>query len=510
MGRRLSCSADPCGADGWSTPEWFGLAAAVVYLALAVLAVLQRKRDPLTPPFARMTTALFAYESFELLKNLTGDCVFQHLECAAASLVAPTTAAVIITFIGQWRALRWLVIAGASYFSLLALLCILATFVPVLACFSAKEPWAIAMLVGMVPEFGYLGYRLARHAATVDPTERARTQLLALALVLGAGSAGTDLASIAASVEIKPAVFGLLIAAFVLAALALRMEIVATARSLVIANVILVVLVVVLLQGVVWLANPGSALAVTLAVAITLAALATLRPILAVQSEERARLARLASLGRFSAQMAHDLKNPLAAIRGAAQFLAEEKKRGGSIDDHEAFIHLILEQTDRATRVVDDYQRLGRTEAVRRPLDAKALVEELAQAQRAASAAHPITTRTSGELSAVPLDRDLVLGALENLVRNAREAMEAGGPIELGVEREAGWVRFWVVDAGPGMDPRHAERAFDEFYTTKATGSGLGLAFVARVAEAHGGRARLVTELGRGTTVRMELPIVER
>jgi signal transduction histidine kinase len=491
---------------GWDFAQWMGLVSAIVYLGLATLAVVQRKRDPMTPPFARMTAALFAYETFELLKHVTGEATFLHLECAAASLVAPTTAAVVITFLGQWRALRGLVIAGASYFSLLALLCIGAIFVEPLRAFSADAPWATAMLAGMVPEFGYLGIRLARHAASVDPTERARTQLLVLALVLGAGGASSDLSSIAGLPAPRVAVFGLLVAAFVLAALAFRMEIVAVARTLVIANVILVVLVAVLLHVIALTWSETPALTATLAVAITIAALATLRPIVAVQAEDRARQRKLATLGRFSAQMAHDLKNPLAAIRGAAQFLIEERRRGGSIDAHESFVELILEQTDRATRVVDDYQRLGRTEAVKRPLDAKALVEELAHAQRAASERHPIETRADGALADVPLDRDLVLGALENLVRNAREAMPDGGAIEIGAARDGDTVRLWVEDRGPGMDPRQAERAFDEFHTTKTTGSSLGLAFVSRMTKAHNGRARLRTALGQGTRVTMELP----
>lgn len=495
------------GDVAWGLNQWLGLVSAVVYLGLSTFAAVQRRRDPMTPPFARMTAALFAYEAFEVLKHLTGDDAFLHLECAAASLVAPTTAALIITFLGQWRALRPLVVAGASYFSLLSLLCIGAVFVQPLRDFSAHPAWAVAMLVGMVPEFGYLGFRLLKHARAADPAERARTQFLVLAVVLGAGGATSDLLAIAAFDAPRVAVFGLLVAAFVLAALALRMELIATAQKLVIANVVLVVLVAVVLHALALTLSETPVLTAIAAVAITLAALATLRPILAVQSEERARMSRLATLGRFSAQMAHDLKNPLAAIRGAAQFLVEERKRGNSIDDQEAFVALILEQTDRATRVVDDYQRLGRAEASRRPLDAAALVEEVATAQRAASAAHPITTQITGALADVPLDRDLVLGALENLVRNAREAMPGGGAIEIGAERRDAVVRLWVKDAGPGMDPRQAERAFDEFFTTKATGSGLGLAFVSRVAEAHGGRAQMKTELGRGTTVLMDLVI---
>lgn len=487
--------------------ELVTLLSALLYLGLAGGAALVRSRGPLTPPFGRMCAALFAYESFELFKHLTGAPVFGHLECAAASLVAPTTAALVIAFLGAWRSHRWLVVAGAIYFSSLSVLCLAATVYAPLEAFSGQAPWAIALLLGLVPEFGYLGVLLVRHARGGEATERARTQLLVLALVLGAGGASSDLVSIAGLPTPRVAMFGLIAAALVLAALAFHMDLIATTRRLLIANAVTVVMVTVLLQAIALTFADRPVLMATSTIAITLAALVTLRPMLALQAEERARLRQLASLGRLSAQMAHDLKNPLAAIRGAAQYLLEERKRGASIDEQEAFVSLIVEQTDRATRVVDDYQRIGRAEAARRPLDLRALLEEVRSAQQAASPAHTLqlamTEQDDGE---VAIDGDLVAGALENLIRNAREASE-GGVISLGASRSAERLVLYVEDDGRGMDPRAKERAFDDFFTTKSTGSGLGLAFVARVAEAHGGRASVRSELGKGTRVTLELSL---
>lgn len=487
---------------------------ALVYLGLAVVAVFSRNRGPLTPTFGRTTAALFAYETFELLKQTTDNPVFDDLECAAASLVAPTTAALVITFIGAWRSLRWLVIAGASYFSLLSLLCLLATVVPSLQAFSAEAPWALAMLLGLVPEFGYLAVRLYRHARSADASERARTQLLVLALVLGLGGAMSDLMSIAGADTPRVAFVALLVAALVLGVLALRMDLLDNVRGLVVANVLVVAIAAVVFFDLAFTVGEGlfgelaapSLLAAPIAVSISLAAMATVRPILAMQAEERARLRQLATLGRFSAQMAHDLKNPLAAIRGAAQYLLEERKQGRSIDEADAFLTLVLEQTDRATRVVDDYQRLGRAEAVKMPVDVDAMILELVTAQRAASPAHPITLDGEG-VGEIALDRDLVLGALENLIRNAREAMPEGGAMVVGKHVLGRRLQLSVTDRGPGMDPRAREQAFDDFFTTKATGSGLGLAFVSRVAEAHGGKASLRSELGVGTKVTLDLPL---
>jgi signal transduction histidine kinase len=106
-------------------------------------------------------------------------------------------------------------------------------------------------------------------------------------------------------------------------------------------------------------------------------------------------------------------------------------------------------------------------------------------------------------------DYDLLANALENLVRNAYEAMPQGGTLTVRTQREepeGTGVVLSVEDTGEGMDARARERAFDEFFTTKASGSGLGLAFVRRVVEAHGGEVALTSREGRGTIVRLRLP----
>jgi len=106
-------------------------------------------------------------------------------------------------------------------------------------------------------------------------------------------------------------------------------------------------------------------------------------------------------------------------------------------------------------------------------------------------------------------DWDLLANALENLVRNAFEAMPRGGTLTVRTQVEAKSVVVSVQDTGEGMNARTRERAFDDFYTTKATGSGLGLAFVRRVVEAHGGQVTLTSHEGRGTTVTLRLPAAD-
>jgi signal transduction histidine kinase len=140
----------------------------------------------------------------------------------------------------------------------------------------------------------------------------------------------------------------------------------------------------------------------------------------------------------------------------------------------------------------------------------RSLLTELAEAQRAASPRHPIDIEADESLE-WSLDRDLVLGALENLVRNAREATPEGGRLVLRARREGpAALALEVDDDGPGMDVRTREQAFDDFFTTKATGSGLGLAFVGRVASAHGGTPRIEPLSPRGTRVSFTIAATER
>ena len=111
------------------------------------------------------------------------------------------------------------------------------------------------------------------------------------------------------------------------------------------------------------------------------------------------------------------------------------------------------------------------------------------------------------------IDRDLVATALENILQNAAEALSGPGTVWVRTELASDGpetVVLSVEDDGPGIEPRLAERVTEAFVTTKPGGSGLGLAFAARVAKGHGGNLTIDTALGRGTVVRMTFPVLPR
>jgi signal transduction histidine kinase len=251
---------------------------------------------------------------------------------------------------------------------------------------------------------------------------------------------------------------------------------------------------------------------------VTLILLAAARLIMGTLFARRDQLVRLATLGRLAAQMGHDLKNPLAALKGAAQFLREERSQGRTIDDKTEFLDLLVDQINRLEGAVDKYQRLGRVEAVRTRIQVNDLVRGLVALQRFNADDIKLKAELADDLPECAIDRDLLAGALDNLLRNAFEATPrtlGGGAVKATVTvrtaltrtRQATGVTLSVEDAGMGMSARTRERAMDDFYTTKATGSGLGLAFVRRVAEAHGGDVSLWSKEGAGTTVRLFLPV---
>jgi signal transduction histidine kinase len=224
----------------------------------------------------------------------------------------------------------------------------------------------------------------------------------------------------------------------------------------------------------------------------------------------RVGLERFASLGRFSAQMAHDLKNPLAAAKGAAEYLKEEMRRAGD-PSNEEFAALVVTQLDRLHTVIDRYQRLSKLEPQLSTLDANQLVTRVLSLQRfATEAAVTIETKLATPAPQFQGDADLLASALENLVKNALEAMPGGGTLTVSTRVSDGdeaLLAFDVSDTGGGIDARAREQAFELFFTTKATGSGLGLAFVRQVARAHGGEATLSSTEGKGTTVSVMVPL---
>ncbi|HJL16500.1 MAG TPA: ATP-binding protein [Sandaracinaceae bacterium LLY-WYZ-13_1] len=497
-----------------SLEQILSLAAGGAFLGLAALAAARGKRSTLALPTALLCVAMFAYSSLETLGELTDEAFWEWLESSAAAMAAPLLLHLTLTFLGARRSERAWLVGAYLYFGGVAASCLLPFVLPGWRAYPGGDRWALAMLAGVAPVFGRASVLLVRHyRRSASPEERARTQVFIGTVVIGVGAPATDLMAIAgATAAPRLAAPGLLLSAILLTALTLRSRIVRGTVPLLVVSLVLIGVVGVLAQILVFhFAGTRTALLVLGTLTVTLVLLGAARAVWSAYTEVRERTAHLATLGRLSAQMAHDIRNPLAAIRGAAQYLEEERQRGGALEDQAEFLSLILEQTERLDRVVQEYRRLGRAEPERAPVDAAALVRSVADSCALAAPAGVVVEARVEAAHTAALDRELITTALENLVRNAVEAVEGDGHVTVGAGddelRGQPALRLEVADDGPGMDARTREQAEQAFFTTKAQGSGLGLAFVRRVAEAHGGLLRIDSALGRGTTVRLVLPI---
>jgi len=218
----------------------------------------------------------------------------------------------------------------------------------------------------------------------------------------------------------------------------------------------------------------------------------------ALTRDERQRRERLVFTGRMGAQLAHDLRTPLAALRGALDVIQVAMERGETPDP--AMVDLAADQERRITAVTDRYSRLARMEPVPTPTALGALLRRVG----AAVGGVAVDGVDLGDLR-VDLDEALFVPALQNLLKNA---LEAGGEatVQLDARRHGPSVVIRIRDEGRGMDPRHRSLAERGFFTTKPEGSGLGLAFAREVVELHGGTLHLESTEDLGTTVVVELP----
>ncbi|MEO8796322.1 MAG: ATP-binding protein, partial [Polyangiaceae bacterium] len=356
-----------------------------------------------------------------------------------------------------------------------------------------------------VAELGLLWKHLR---SSGDADEQARARLIFAALLVGGVFASTDIWNDAGFPLPDLTAIGTLLATSLVAVVALRLRLfdrnLSSATTLY-ASAVSVAAVIAYLT--LFRALGGSTPVLVFGVAVvTLFFAAVVREATSAFAVHRERIQRLAVLGRFSAQMAHDLKNPLAALVGAVQVLEGDGSTQSAASRE--FHALIVEQAKRIRAVVDTFDRVARVEPMRTRVNVNELVKRVTALQaHAAPSSVKLTLELGDDVADAELDPELIAGALENLVQNAIEALGGGGAIVVRTAREGETLVLSVRDSGQGIEARDAERAFDDFYTTKSTGTGLGLAFVRRVAIAHGGEASLESERGRGTTVRVRIPL---
>lgn len=488
---------------------WVTLLAGAGQATIAVLAL--RATGPLGLPLALFGADLALWHIAEAAHAISRQPGWRLLDLTASPLTPALGLLFVLTFVGRRRALRGALVAAGAIFGMLSIAAAAAFFRASGEPIPSAAAWTWIFLGATLITAAFAAWLLvAHHRATSNDDERARTGLLLLALPLAAVFGATDLIADLTGAVPRLSAVGTLGCAVLLAAVTLRQKLfgrdLSTGVALQAAAIAAIAMGGYSIVFRAFAARTAILLAAT--AALSFAIVAVSRQAFAEAAARRARLAELARLGRLAAQMAHDLRNPLAALKGAAQFLQEEQRSGRPIADHAEFFDLIVEQADRLERTIAGYQRLGKLSPRAEPHDVGALVRELCALTGFAAGGVEVRVASDEDLPRCAVDRDLFARALENLARNAIEAMPDGGTLDVRVARDETGVIVRVSDTGTGMDPRTVERAFDEFYTTKASGSGLGLPFVRRVLEAHGGSVALTSRVGRGTVVELRLPMM--
>jgi signal transduction histidine kinase len=216
---------------------------------------------------------------------------------------------------------------------------------------------------------------------------------------------------------------------------------------------------------------------------------------------------QLAAVGELAAAIAHEVRNPLAIIVNAVAGL---RRSGLREEDRTMLLGIVDEETARLNRLVTDLLRFARPVNVKRSLVSFA---ELAhRSESLVKEGHNIQVSVADDpiVQGVEVDPGLMRLVFDNLVENACQAMPAGGTVKIEVDRalhSAALISVAIKDSGHGMDADVLQRATHPFFTTRPSGTGLGLPIVQRIVEAHGGRIEIESEPGQGTCVRVLLPL---
>jgi signal transduction histidine kinase len=221
---------------------------------------------------------------------------------------------------------------------------------------------------------------------------------------------------------------------------------------------------------------------------------------------------RMATVGRLSLKVAHEVRNPIAAIELNAEMLGDivGEHQGPEMDEAASLLTAIREQVTALDALTEEYLAFARFP---RPQFEEDSVNEMVAA--VAEFVRPLATRqgisvrleTDPAVPPMAIDRSLLRQAVLNLVKNGLEALSQGGMLTATTRCLDDTVEISVSDTGPGIPLEVGQRLFEQFFTTKPQGTGLGLSISRQIVEEHGGRIGWSSVIGAGTTFTISLPI---
>lgn len=220
--------------------------------------------------------------------------------------------------------------------------------------------------------------------------------------------------------------------------------------------------------------------------------------------EEVFRSERLRAVGELAAGMAHEIRNPLTAIRGFLQL-----SRGQAFNIA-PWYEVIMGEITRVTELTAEFLQFSKphTNHMKPERVGQCLERVMSLTESdAASRGHRITLEMTGEPVVVNMDRDKIVQVLINLIRNAFEAMEDPGEVHIDLLHDGDRALISITDTGSGIPENSLATIFNPFYTTKEEGTGLGLALCQKIAQDHHGKITVHSEMGIGSTFTLHLPM---
>ena len=217
---------------------------------------------------------------------------------------------------------------------------------------------------------------------------------------------------------------------------------------------------------------------------------------------------RMASIGRLTSGVAHEVKNPINAIVVHLELLREKMKQADSTTRrHMEVIDSEIHRLDRVVQTLIDFNRP--VELRLSDFDLRRVAEDVCALAAPDAARQGVKIEAQIGSTALPVraDADLIKQALLNVVLNGVQAMDNGGVLTIATRSEARAVAIEVRDQGKGISPDIRDRIFNLYFTTKEKGSGIGLAMSYRALQLHNGSLEYQTEMGKGTTFRLFLPL---
>ncbi len=231
---------------------------------------------------------------------------------------------------------------------------------------------------------------------------------------------------------------------------------------------------------------------------------------------------RLSMLGTLAAGLAHEVKNPLGGIRGAAQLLGMELDKDSPLKEYTS---VVIREVERINDIIEELmdltrpriEKLGETDLSRILRDIVLLQKEAHRSQNIEFVLH-----LDPSIPPIRGDEALLTRLLLNLVKNAAEAVDTGGKVDITTRiamdyhlmsddnKPVPWVVIEVADDGPGISKDDLERIFTPFFTTKSQGTGLGLATCQKIADSHNGVLKVCNRTGQGALFTLSIPFIHK